>query len=212
MTDAFDVYVNYIAIKLTFDMSNSYDYLTYGGRINHSRERFNKRKDKYQFYTLAKKLNFDGNVIENYLFINLVYNPDYWIGNLLSQECMERYNELWKYQQSFMTSFENELESMKREMDKENIGLVDVLSAKSQPPKIMEWVYAEMFSPMLLHGLNRVFGVFDKWKKNESIFEPLLWEPMKRQEIFQNFAFRFSHRLTKKILQDSIKEIIKEEE
>ena len=56
--DAFDTYVIYNAIKLTYDDSSSYDWFKYGGGIKKNKETFLKRKDKNHYYVIANKCDF----------------------------------------------------------------------------------------------------------------------------------------------------------
>jgi len=211
MIDAFDVYTKYIAIKLTYDASSSYDYFTYGGKTKQAKETFLKRKDRYHFYALGKKLNYDPTEVEAFLFTNLVHNPDYWIGDLLANDCFERYHKLSQYQNSFSYAFSEELKELADYMEQHNHSIEDMLSSQNQTPKLMELVYAERFSPILLHGFDRALSIFSKWSNNEKSFEPLLSQPMKRMILFGNFAYRYSHGLTKEQIRDILKKIMMEE-
>lgn len=212
MIDPFDTYTKYIAIKLTYDLSNSYDYFLYGGKTRQKKETFLKRKDRFHFYALAKKLNNDLSEIEAYLFVNMLYSPDAWVGNLLDQECYDRYASFQKYANSFSYTFKEEIKKLKDYMDSQDVTFNEMLSTKDGVPKLMEWTYAEIFTPMLIHGFHRVFGLLDKWEKNQEVFEPLLVDPLKRMKIFQNFAYRYSHRLTKKDIGCILKETFVEGE
>ena len=50
-----DVYLMYCAMKAHFS-KNNYDFHKYGGKTKVSRDSFWKRKDKYFFVKLAKKM------------------------------------------------------------------------------------------------------------------------------------------------------------
>jgi hypothetical protein len=54
--DAFTCYVRYLAIKNHFTKWQ-YDFFTYRGYVKTTREAFDNRKDKAQFFTLSKKKN-----------------------------------------------------------------------------------------------------------------------------------------------------------
>lgn len=54
MTDAFDVYVLYLALKQHFN-SDSYDFFKYNGRIKANKGSFLKRNDRYFFHKIAKQ-------------------------------------------------------------------------------------------------------------------------------------------------------------
>lgn len=211
MIEAFDVYTKYIAIKLTYDPSNSYDYFTYGGKTRQSKGTFLKRKDRYHFYALGKKMNYDLNDVEAFLFANLAHNPEYWVGDLLSDQCVSRFRHMYRYKQNFAYALQSELSELRTYMDRNDVSMVDLLSSQNQTPKLMEFVYAEMFSPTLLHAMDRSFDLFSKWSNNPKSFEPLLLTPMKRMIVFGNFVYRYSHRLTKKQIRDIVKKTMMEE-
>lgn len=207
MIDPFVTFEKYIAIKLTFDINNNYDFFDYGGKTRQKKETFLKRKDRYHFYALAKRLNNDEREIEAYLFINLLHNPEYWIGDMLDNECEERYKTLYPYQSSFTYAFSEESKKLKEYIDEQDIHFDRMLGVNHGIPKLMELVYAEEFTPMLLHGFNKVFRMIQRWNEHQEVFEPLLVEPMKRMMIFQNFAERYSHHLTKDQLSDILRKI-----
>lgn len=210
--DPFPTFQKYIAIKLTFDTSNNYNFFTYSGKTSQSKSSFLKRRDRFHFYALTKELQNDLGEIENYLFVNLVHSPDLWIGDLLDDTCRDRYREFLKYQNSFLYMFREESQRLKTYLDETDTSFNRLLTVKQGIPRLMELVYAEQFTPMLLHGFNRVFAILDTWKKHRNVFEPILWEPVQRQILFQDFIQRYSHRLTTDALRSTLRETFIQEE
>lgn len=54
MTEAYDVYKTYLALKQHFN-TDSYDYFKYHGRVKANKESFLKRNDRYFFHKIAKQ-------------------------------------------------------------------------------------------------------------------------------------------------------------
>jgi len=211
MIDGYIAFELYIAIKLTYDFSNSYDYFTYGGKTKQSREGFTKRKDRYHFYALAKKLNGDSKDIRDYLFVNLLYEPKSWIGDLLDNRCMNRYHRFSKYRNSYKYAFAEEAKHLKALAVTQEFDFNEMVSTRNGTPKLMELVYAETITPYLLHGFHRAFGMLDKWEQKPELFEPLLLDPLHRMKIAQNFIYLYSNHLTKDDFLNTLKSIYVED-
>src|SRR5690606_3364760 len=84
----YQVYLDYNALKNHF--TTSYDYFKYNGKINISKETFEKRKDRFYFEKLAKKKHY-----KQYLLANLLEQKSIWIGQWIKdktgEEVFERY-------------------------------------------------------------------------------------------------------------------------
>lgn len=207
MIDPFETYQLYISIKLTYNISNNYNHFKYGGKSKQKKETFLKRKDKFHFYALAKQLNNNLQDIEEYLFINMLFKPEYWIGDLLEDKAKERFRLISKYRNAFKYQLIEEMKRLNDHMITKDISMEELLSAKIGIPKLIEWVYAERFSPMLLHSFNKLFGIYSKWNETPDVFEPILSEPLKRFEIFDTYAQKLSYHLTKNNIRDIVSDI-----
>lgn len=196
MTDGYDAFELYIAVKLSYDLSSSYDYWRYAGKTNVKKSTFTKRKDKHHFYVLAKRMGFDRDAIRNYLFVNMLYQPDAWVGNLLNDECSSRYKQFEKYRNSFKYAFTDEVKKLKSVCDDHQYTFNELLSAKDTIPKLMEMYYAGNVTPYAVHGFHRVFHILNTWESRSEVFEPLLTSPLKRLQIAQNFIFPLTNHLT----------------
>lgn len=103
--EAIDAYKIYVALKNHFTL-DSYDYFKYNKKTNVSYDSFLKRKDKIFF---AKLGNRKKDYLEDFLVANFIYQTNIWIGELLSDECEERYKD-WKQRQESLTyHFVNDL-------------------------------------------------------------------------------------------------------
>jgi hypothetical protein len=105
--EAIDAYKVYLGIKNHFN--TEYDYFKYNKKVNVSYDSFLKRRDKIFF---AKLGNRKDKYLEEFLVANLMYNTKIWVGELLSEECEQRYKEWNKRQQSLSYAFKEEIEFM----------------------------------------------------------------------------------------------------
>lgn len=109
MTPPFEVYEMYLALKAHFTRE-SYDFKKYNGKVSASREAFSKRRDRYQFEKLGKR--YYPNDLKVYLIANLCFNPEAWIGDLISDDAKNVYMEYMKRHQSLSYMFKNEVEKL----------------------------------------------------------------------------------------------------
>ena len=200
--DAFDTYVIYNAIKLTYDDSSSYDWFKYGGGIKHNKESFLKRKDKNYYYVIAKKCDHDVDIIADFFFVTLYNDPTIWPGKIESPDVWKSFK---KYKENFKVNFTNEILQLIKYMKVSEISTLEVLSSQQDtPPKLMELIYSGQFTPMMFHGINRGIKLLDSWLKHEKVFEPFLNKPMKRLETFDKFIRKYSDHLTDREFSDIV--------
>jgi len=102
MTD-YEAYQNYLAMKLHF--GGNYDFHKYNGKVSATLESFEKRKDKYKFARLSKKLS-DPQILDFYL-ANFIRGKE-WIGDFDQQNWVAHK----KIVQSLQYFYENDLEKL----------------------------------------------------------------------------------------------------
>jgi hypothetical protein len=102
MTD-YEAYQNYLAMKLHF--GGDYDFHKYNGKVSATLESFEKRKDKYKFVRLSKKLS-DPQILDFYL-ANFIRGKE-WIGDFDQKNWMAHK----KIVQSLQYFYENDLEKL----------------------------------------------------------------------------------------------------
>ena len=104
--EAIDAYRTYLAIKNHFTL-DTYDYFKYNKKSKVSLDTFLKRKDKIFF---AKLGNRKDAYLESFLVANFLYQTNMWVGELLSDECEERYKNWKRRQESLSYHFKTEME------------------------------------------------------------------------------------------------------
>jgi hypothetical protein len=104
--DAIDAYKVYLGIKNHFTQ-DTYDWFKYNKKVNVTYDSFMKRKDKIFF---AKLGNRKDAYLEEFLVSNFLHDTKMWVGELLSEECEERYKEWKRKQESLTYIFKNEMD------------------------------------------------------------------------------------------------------
>ena len=103
--EAIDAYKIYLGIKNHFTL-DKYDYIKYNRKVNVSYDSFLKRRDKIFF---AKLGNRKDKYLEDFLVANMIHDPKVWVGELLSDECENRYKDWLRKKQSLTYLFKNEM-------------------------------------------------------------------------------------------------------
>jgi len=104
--EAIEAYRIYLALKHHFTLDN-YDYFKYNKKTKVTLDSFLKRKDRIFF---AKLGNRKDKYLEDFLVANFLYQTNIWVGELLSDECEERYKEWKRKQESLSYHFKSEME------------------------------------------------------------------------------------------------------
>ena len=102
MTD-YEAYQNYLAMKLHF--GGEYDFHKYNGKVSATLESFEKRKDKFKFVRLSKKLS-DPEILD-YFLANFIRGKE-WIGDFDQKNLIAHK----KIVQSLQYFYENDLEKL----------------------------------------------------------------------------------------------------
>ena len=106
----YEAFCLYSSLKLHFTQE-SYDYFKYGGKSRTSIEAFENKKDKWFYYKLSRRFANDEQA-RDFIVANLVHNSDVWIGHLLTDDCDVHYRTRQKVIQSLSYTFTNEIESL----------------------------------------------------------------------------------------------------
>lgn len=104
--EAIDAYRTYIALKHHFTL-DTYDYFRYNKKTRVTLDSFLKRKDRIFF---AKLGNRKDAYLESFLVANFLYQTNMWVGELLSDECEDRYKDWKRRQESLSYHFKSEMD------------------------------------------------------------------------------------------------------
>ena len=159
MTDAFDIYTMYLALKQHFT-TESYDYFKYHGRVKANKESFLRRRDRYFFHKISKKKD-----PLHFLLANFVEKGDFYIGDNPDDEIYLK----WKGNQEKLTyTFKNDIDQLESPF-------YDNFKTDGQHPLVLQLFYQKKISKETLIIINDIFRneIFDYW--NEVISDPVVW-------------------------------------
>ena len=163
----YEVYTTYLAMKKHFTDAK-YDFFRYNGKTRSSVTAFNKRRDKYFFERMSRKLNDDE--IKMYFIANFVAtdNPgSMWVGEIM-QSGEKHYKEMSKKYQSLTYSFREEATDFFDEYE-----LPKAFDcSRGHPPVVKKYLAGEM-SVETLTILDMVFGFVSRLDKK--LTDPV-WE------------------------------------
>lgn len=107
----FQTYNSYVSVRNHFTQK-SYDYFKYNGKCRVNLETFNKRKDKYFFEKISRKLK-DSEVVEYFVsnFISSDNPSSLWVGEI-ARNGQENYSNWKRRTQSMTYMFKNEFQNL----------------------------------------------------------------------------------------------------
>lgn len=158
-----DLCATYLAVKLHFTVKNYDFFKTAGGMSKISVDAFQKRRDKFLFHKLARKLK-DDEVIP-FLVANFVSNGEAWTKTLLQEEAEEIYTNWKKNMESLSYVFENDFKKL---LDiQENINELFLSKEGNYPVALTMFMQNELTLETMVI-LNRLVRYLEDWDKNIS--------------------------------------------
>ncbi|MCK9369133.1 hypothetical protein M0R04_04195 [Candidatus Dojkabacteria bacterium] len=157
MITGYECFCLYNALKLHF--TSSYDYFKYNGKTHIKSDSFEKRKDKYYFYKLSRKIS-NKEALISFLVANFLENEKIWIGDLLTDESEVVFLNQQKFMQSISYSFENECRIIFDDVINPN----DVLKTSGDYPQLLTLAFRKEVHVETLCILNMILGFLPMWK------------------------------------------------
>lgn len=154
-TDAFNIYVYYLALKRHF--TSNYDYFKYNGKVKANAMSFENRKDKFFFYKLSKKKE-----AKEIILANMLANPNAWAGELLDDKAESIYKEWAKRKQSLTYEFKSDINELDDDFNS-NFVVTD-----GQHPRLLKLYMMKRISLESLVILCDITGCLKYWEKNIS--------------------------------------------
>lgn len=161
-TDAFNAFVQYLAVKKHFT-TKTYDFLKYSGKVKTTRDVFDRRPDKYQFHKLAQRKH----ALE-FLVANYAYGGVGWIGDLLQNvRSDENYKKFIATRDSLSYCYQQDLDQLLPSFN-DNFTVND----GQHPHALRLYLQGEIRLETLaiLEGLT---GFAKRW--NAEIQDPIIW-------------------------------------
>ena len=184
----FQCYQRYLVLKKHFG-DPGFNGEKYNWKTNASLASFDKRRDKYYFHTLSKKLDPEGLLVSN-----LVDNPDMWIRDLVqSPEASSCYTSWVKRRDSLTRVFQSELELLDDDM-KSNFLVLD------QWPPVFVLYKQKKLSLETMVLLDDTLSLIPYWDK--TIKENVVW-PILRNKIVKYKPFiQYDKKKIKEVFKD----------
>ena len=154
-TDAFDIYVYYLALKRHF--TSNYDFFKYNGKVKANAMSFENRKDKFFFYKLSKKKE-----AKDIILANMLANPNAWAGELLDDKAESIYKEWIKRKQSLTYQFKSDIINLDDDFN-DNCVVHD-----GQHPRLLKLYMMNDISLETLVMICDITNCIGHWEKNIS--------------------------------------------
>jgi hypothetical protein len=176
--DSFDSYRLYQSLKLHFE-TDSYDAVKYNFKTSASPQSFFKRRDKYFFAKVGKKMSNQQDLVSFYVanFINEVS----WVGEMVNGEGDRHYAHYKKIHESLSYNFKNDINNLDGSLD-------DLLTSVNgeHPPIIKRYLQGDILLESVAI-LNKMTGFMNR--ANKQITETLLWPDVYRKVTkYQSFV------------------------
>jgi hypothetical protein len=157
--DGFKAFKYFVALKLHFT-SEKYDVFETNGRVNGSRESFDKRNDRLLFEKLAKKFSTDRELIQ-YIAANIAYGNK----NVVYSSESEEYYDTWvKRKESISRVFQMDLNTIQKELENANKSKDWIYSIESGAPLLLNLYVGGYITLETMVILEELEGYLSKWE------------------------------------------------
>lgn len=187
-----ETYKLFLALRNHFN-TDSYDFFKYKGKINATKESYEKRHDKFHFSRISKKHPSREDQID-FIIANLLESKE-WIGDFTE----ENYFEYVKRKLALSYYFSNDLDSLFSKGAKAAFAF----SPGNYPPIVLKYIQREVSLETLVilddftefsKRLNESFGtndiIWSKVEKRIRKFRPfLIYDRQKMKNILKEKAF-----------------------
>uniref|UniRef100_A0A6C0JY45 Bacteriophage T4 Gp59 helicase assembly protein N-terminal domain-containing protein n=1 Tax=viral metagenome TaxID=1070528 RepID=A0A6C0JY45_9ZZZZ len=175
MLSSFNVYQLYHAINLHFT-SSKYDFFTYNGKTNATMASFEKRKDRYWYQKLGKKI-LDENELILFLAANFIENGKIWIGNLLTEESFDCYLKHKAVLESIEYRFEQDCNVIFGEIENP----IQVFKVDNGYPILLKLLLRNEINIESVCLILRFINFISCW--NKSLTDDIRWQLMRNKII-----------------------------
>lgn len=169
--EGFETYQTYIAIRNHFTQDN-YDFFKYNGKTKVNGDSFLKRKDKFFFAKLERKLNKQERV---YFFVsNFIADDNSWSGSLVTEQSMTVYNDWLKRIQSLSYVFQNDLEKIKEAVDLSGKTFDNLFEIGASHPALLKMYLRKDIQLETMVIMNKVLGFVNLW--SQQLSDDIVWQ------------------------------------
>jgi hypothetical protein len=159
-------YLLYNALRLHFT-SKSYDFFKYHGKTNVSKESFLRNKSKYFFYKLSRKYSHEE--CQDFFVANFITHKSNWIGEMMTDDAYDTYNDWLKRKQSLTYTFQTDIEYIFDKYDP--VSLIKV--KQNEFPNLLLEVMQGKVAIESLIMLNDILKFLPMWERK--ITDDIIW-------------------------------------
>lgn len=175
----YEAYKLYVALKNHF-ISDTYDYVRYGGKTRASVKTFESRHDKYFFAKLAKQKD-----PLRYILANIIEdNANVWVGDLVNEQKAEENYRTWlKRQESLTYIFKQDLDRLDEDFNK------NFLVESNKHPLLLQLLIHRKVSLETVVILNELCPFSKYWTRNieEDVIWPMINKKCRKYRPFLTF-------------------------
>jgi len=173
--EGFETFKTYIAVRNHFTQKG-YDYFKYNGKTKVNADSFLKRKDKFFFAKLERKLSKEERV---YFFVaNFVHDDKSWSGSLVTDNSMTIYNEWGKKIQSLSYNFNENCKKLKEIVDFSGKSFDNLFEANGSHPPLLKLYLRKEVSLETMILIDRVLGYADRWSR--VLDDDFIWKEVRQ--------------------------------
>lgn len=173
--EGFETYKTYISIRNHFKQDD-YDYFKYNGQSKVSTDSFLKRRDKFFFAKLQRKLSKEERV---YFFVsNFIIDDSNWSGSLVTEQSMTVYNDWKKRIQSLSYTFKEDIDKLKDIVDSSGKVFDNLFEAGNSHPPLLKLYLGKEVSLETMVIMNKVLGYVKRW--SQQLSDDVIWKESHR--------------------------------
>lgn len=181
MSDPFEIYKMYQALKLHFNTEN-YDYFKYNGKTKVSETAFQTNKDKYAFVKLSRLCS--DTELPFYAAAYYQQKQKIWIRDLIGEEAQDIYKKWTKQQQSRMYFFKEDLCKLQDIDFGESLKVID-----GQSPELLTMVYQGEISQDNFLIIDEILDLMNRWTKK---LDDFMFDMLRKQLLkYKPFLFMY---------------------
>jgi len=164
--NGFKAYRYYVALKLHFT-TDKFNVFENKGHVKGSYETFNARNDKHLFDKLARRFDSDQDLIQ-FMVSNFVYGNPNMIYN--QEEAEQHYTEWKRIKESITKVFEDDLNSLELEAQKNKYSLQQIINCTNNDfPIIIKLYLGKQINPQTISIISDIYEPIAEWKNDSTM-------------------------------------------
>jgi len=173
--EGFEAYKTYVAVRNHFKQ-DTYDFFKYGGKSKVNETSFLKRKDKFFFAKLQRRLS-DRELVY-YFVANFVADDTNWSGSLVTENSMTVYNDWKKTIESLSYNFKQDCLKLKDIVDSTGKMFDDLFTTNGDHPALLKLYLGGEVRLETMVIIDRILHYSKLWSKY--LDDDIVWDNVGR--------------------------------